>query len=632
MKFINLLLFTFIIITFSKTAHSQSVGGTTSGGTTYCTTTNSGFVSVSGYVGNILFWQTSTNGGATWSNNANTTPNQTYFNLAQTTCFRAVVQDGAFPTDTSTIVCINVYPPSVGGTLSGGGGTFCANSGTGTLTLSGNNGNVLFWLSSTNGGTTWSTIANTTNTLNYLNMTQSTVYVAVVQNGPSCPNDTSSQAIFTIIPASDAGTLTGGTSVCATSNVGTLTLSGYTGTITGWLTSTNNGASWTPVSNTTAVQNYLNLTQTTWYQVIVQSGSCTPDTSAIEIINVSPATVGGTITGGGTYCGVPATGTLTLSGNVGNVVSWISSTDNGITWLPITNTTATENYTNLPVTTWYAVLVNSAGCQGDTSSIEIVYSAPQTVAGTISSSATVCYGTNYDTLTLAGNVGNVLAWFSSIDNGVTWLPILNTTTSQIYGGLTTNTLFAALVQSGNCNIDTTNIITISVLPQNVISAGADTTIAEGQTVQLNGSGVGTPVWSPIATLDNPAVLNPIASPLITTVYTLQVTDGNGCVSSDNVVVTVILSTFDGIITNLFSPNGDGVNDTWYIENIQNFPDNEVKVYNIYGNIVYSKKGYTNDWKGTYNGTELPDGTYYYVLTFDSINKVFKGSVDIIRNK
>jgi hypothetical protein len=144
------------------------------------TTTNSGFVSVAGYVGNILFWQTSTNGGASWTNNANTTANQTYFNLAQTTCYRAVVKDGAFPADTSTIVCINVYPPSVGGIINGGG-TFCASTGAGTLNLSGSVGNVLYWLESTNGGSTWSPIANTTTTYNYPSLTQTTIFQVVVQ-------------------------------------------------------------------------------------------------------------------------------------------------------------------------------------------------------------------------------------------------------------------------------------------------------------------------------------------------------------------------------------------------------------------------------------------------------------------
>lgn len=99
-----------------------------------------------------------------------------------------------------------------------------------------------------------------------------------------------------------------------------------------------------------------------------------------------------------------------------------------------------------------------------------------------------------------------------------------------------------------------------------------------------------------------------------------------------VVVTVNSLTYNGMVSNLFTPNGDGVNDTWYIQDILNFPDNEVFVYNIYGQQVYTKKPYLNDWDGTYNGNDLPDGTYFYVLRFDNSDVIMKGSLDILRKK
>ncbi|WP_052461106.1 T9SS type B sorting domain-containing protein [Psychroserpens mesophilus] len=74
------------------------------------------------------------------------------------------------------------------------------------------------------------------------------------------------------------------------------------------------------------------------------------------------------------------------------------------------------------------------------------------------------------------------------------------------------------------------------------------------------------------------------------------------------------------IYNEFSPNGDGVNETFIIDCIETFPNNTLEVYNRWGNIVYSKKGYRNDWDGTSNGravmsesNQLPVGTYYYVI-------------------
>ncbi|MEY8848926.1 gliding motility-associated C-terminal domain-containing protein, partial [Psychroserpens sp. XS_ASV72] len=74
------------------------------------------------------------------------------------------------------------------------------------------------------------------------------------------------------------------------------------------------------------------------------------------------------------------------------------------------------------------------------------------------------------------------------------------------------------------------------------------------------------------------------------------------------------------IYNEFSPNGDGVNETFVIDCIETFANNKVEIYNRWGNIVYEKQGYRNDWDGTSNGrvvvnesNELPEGTYYYVI-------------------
>ncbi len=84
--------------------------------------------------------------------------------------------------------------------------------------------------------------------------------------------------------------------------------------------------------------------------------------------------------------------------------------------------------------------------------------------------------------------------------------------------------------------------------------------------------------------------------------------------------------------NIISPNGDGRNDTWVIKNIDQYPNNSVKVMDKSGNVVYSKQGYTNDWDGTYNNGPLAQGTYYYVVDFGvGADLVFKGFITIVRN-
>ncbi len=82
-----------------------------------------------------------------------------------------------------------------------------------------------------------------------------------------------------------------------------------------------------------------------------------------------------------------------------------------------------------------------------------------------------------------------------------------------------------------------------------------------------------------------------------------------------------------LIFNEFSPNGDGINDKLVINCIGNYPNNKIEVYNRWGNKVYEKKGYDNDWEGTSNGREtinkskkLPVGTYYYILNLGDGSK------------
>ena len=74
------------------------------------------------------------------------------------------------------------------------------------------------------------------------------------------------------------------------------------------------------------------------------------------------------------------------------------------------------------------------------------------------------------------------------------------------------------------------------------------------------------------------------------------------------------------VYNEFTPNGDGINDTFRIDCIEFYPDNTLEVYNRYGSAVFKTSGYANDWDGTANvdgvvkrNEKLPVGTYYYVL-------------------
>lgn len=116
-------------------------------------------------------------------------------------------------------------------------------------------------------------------------------------------------------------------------------------------------------------------------------------------------------------------------------------------------------------------------------------------------------------------------------------------------------------------------------------------------------------------------------------YSLAVTDRNGCGLEISAVVAD--SCIDIVVHDLVTPNGDGYNDVWVIEGIQQYPTASVEVFDKSGELVYRRIGYSNDWGGTGSNRDIPDGTYFYVIRLNLPNPVgskniFTGSLFISR--
>ncbi|MFT4740188.1 MAG: gliding motility-associated-like protein/uncharacterized repeat protein (TIGR01451 family), partial [Marivirga sp.] len=110
--------------------------------------------------------------------------------------------------------------------------------------------------------------------------------------------------------------------------------------------------------------------------------------------------------------------------------------------------------------------------------------------------------------------------------------------------------------------------------------------------------------------------------------------------SNNVSELISIEVMDEFeVTSGFSPNGDGNNDVWQIKGIENYPENNVKVFNRWGNEVFSVKGYNNTnngWTGevksslVLSGTDVPDGTYFYLIDLGDGSKPLTGHITIKR--
>ena len=156
-------------------------------------------------------------------------------------------------------------------------------------------------------------------------------------------------------------------------------------------------------------------------------------------------------------------------------------------------------------------------------------------------------------------------------------------------------------------------------------AGPDVSISLGGSTQLNATGGTTYTWSPTSGLSGNTVADPVARPNESTIYTVETTI-NGCTFTDvvNVAVVRVINP-----ANTFTPNGDGINDTWLISGLLERPQAEVSVYDRWGQRVYHSIGY----KEPFDGAGLPTATYYWYISLnDATGKSdpYTGYVTIVR--
>ena len=113
-------------------------------------------------------------------------------------------------------------------------------------------------------------------------------------------------------------------------------------------------------------------------------------------------------------------------------------------------------------------------------------------------------------------------------------------------------------------------------------------------------------------------------------YTIRVITSDGEFSYEKSFKITIEKLIEGIkFANAITPNGDGENDTWELEDIETFPDVTVFIYDNAGqNVFKSKQGYI-PWDGTFNGRTLPMGTYYYIIDLHDGVNVYQGTITII---
>jgi gliding motility-associated-like protein len=188
-----------------------------------------------------------------------------------------------------------------------------------------------------------------------------------------------------------------------------------------------------------------------------------------------------------------------------------------------------------------------------------------------------------------------------------------------------------LTSSESCAAPVTSAaITAVVSSYSTIALAKNVTVTHGNSIQLSPDitgNISSYTWSPATGLDDATISDPVATPDLTTTYTLHVITAAGCDAYGSITVNVY---YPIVAPNTFTPNGDSINDVWNVPALANYPNCIVNIYNRYGTPVYSSIGYTTAWDGTYNNKPLPVGTYYYVIDPKDGSPVSAGPLTILR--
>ena len=375
----------------------------------------------------------------------------------------------------------------------------------------------------------------------------------------------------------------------------------------------------------------------TQYRVLI-AGACGQRISQAAVLVVNATTTLAAQPEDATVCaGDDAVFHVTAKGT-GLTYQWQASTDGKI-WLPIDG--ATDDQLQLAKVTTaengnqYRVAVQGS-CQQVISQVAMLTVHPSTAIVTQPADVTVCENDRSGLTVTASGLDLSYQWQSSVD-GNDWTEIKGATKATLsLSGLeaTDNGMQYRVLVSGACDQVISEVATVTVRPLPSLSIVADSAnpVSKGWPVHLTASGAQRYQWA-----NSPGIQSGWNAALLTirpqedATYTVTGTSADGCQAQQSYAVQVV-TDYKLICNNIVSPYKDGKNDSWIIQNISSYPNNEVMIYDRAGRMIYQKKGYNNQWNGMLNGGLLKEGTYYYVFIVDGGKKVFKGYIELLSGK
>jgi gliding motility-associated-like protein len=306
----------------------------------------------------------------------------------------------------------------------------------------------------------------------------------------------------------------------------------------------------------------------------------------------------------------------------------LQGTSDGLTysWTPaatLSNPSILNPVATPATTTTYTVVADIGNCSTQRSVTVKVVPAPDADAGP---DQTICIG--FDTqLTASG--GSSYQWAPPLflNNPVIASPTVIQPNRPIqYIVTVTDTL--------GCPTAVKDTILVTVIQALNVNAGpADTSVVEDEPLQLQGTGALTYTWTPSTWLSATNISNPVSLPQDSIRYYLTGMDANGCIGTDSIDVYVFRVEEDLYVPTAFTPNGDGLNDTFKpillgMKSISYF-----RVYNRFGELVFSTSQVDHGWDGIYKGKPQDTATFVWMVagvTYKGQLKKKKGYVVLIR--
>jgi gliding motility-associated-like protein len=369
-------------------------------------------------------------------------------------------------------------------------------------------------------------------------------------------------------------------------------------------------ASWSPSTNLSN-PNILNPlaspnSLTNYTLTVTNSNNC----SATDVVQVNPAIA-------------PI---VSVSPNIticsGDSTTLIASGATNYFWSPTIHTIINNNQCIAfpTINTVYSVVGTTTNNCADTASVTVTILPVANLS--ISGDSLLCAG---DTILLYANGATSYQWNPA-----------NLIISQIASGIVTSPLVSTIytvsaVDNNNCKSSKTVNIIVDQIPNLQITKSNDLQCAQTSSL-LQASGALTYVWSPSATLNSATISNPTAIPTATTTYSV-LASGMACITIDSITVKVFNSIAEKtFVPNVFSPNGDGLNDYFTPISKSNFVNYSLKIYNRWGELVYFSNNANDCWDGQQKNGQIEIGTYFYILNAktecSSID--WKGDITLIK--